>query len=331
MPEMPALTEPAARVFPSYHRLTERPRAPGGAWPHCPRPEIRGKVTPARRMGIPDGLLHGIERLDPLPVTVRRLVDTLHDERVGPADVADLVQYDPAVASSVLRLANTAAYGGWSRIESIRDAVVRLGLAKVLDIALADYLHRLKMNPGIYELAENDLWVHSAAASLAVRALMRERPRAGIPETAAIAALVHDIGKLVMVRYLKADVATILSLRDRKGITFVEAERELFGTDHAEVGGAIAERWAFPPDIRQAIANHHQVPVRDPSPTLDAVCLANLAAKVIGTGLGAEGMDIRIDERSGERLGLDFAGFSRVCLQTLTWLKDVKTSYGLPA
>jgi len=301
-----------------------------GVGPHCPGLDIRGKVTLAPSMAIPDGLLQGIERLDPLPVTVRRLIDTLHDERVGPADVADLVQYDPAVASSVLRLANTAAYGGWSRIDSLRDAVVRLGLAKVLDIALADYLHRLKMSPGIYELAENDLWVHSAAASLAVRALMKERPQAGIPETAAIAALVHDIGKLVMVRYLKADVAAILSLRDRKGITFVEAERELFGTDHAEVGGAIAERWSFPSEIREAIACHHQVPLADPSPTLDAVCLANLAAKVVGTGLGAEGMDIRIDERSHERLGLDFAGFSRVCLQTLAWLKDVKTSYGLP-
>lgn len=280
-------------------------------------------------MAIPPGLLQGIDRLDPLPVTVQRLIRALNDENVGPAQIGEIVQYDPAVASSVLRLANSAAYGGWSRTETIRDAVVRLGKAKILDIVLGDHLKRLKMAAPLYDLAEDELWLHSAAASLAVKALIRERPRAGIPESASVAALVHDVGKLVMVRYLKADVSAILALRDQRKIAFVEAERELFGCDHSEVGGAMAKRWGFPEDIQMAIARHHEVPLGDSTPTLDAVVLANLAAKAVGTGLGAEGMDIRIDDRCQRRLKLDFAGFSRVCVQTMVWLKDVKTNYGI--
>jgi putative nucleotidyltransferase with HDIG domain len=280
-------------------------------------------------MAIPPGLLQGIDRLDPLPVTLQRLIKAIDDDDVGPARVGEIVQYDPAVASSVLRLANSAAYGGWSRTETIRDAVVRLGKAKVLDIVLGDHLKKLKAAAPLYDLAEDELWLHSAAASLAVQALTRERPRAGIPESAAIAALVHDIGKLVMVRYLKADVAALLALRDQKKIAFVEAERELFGCDHAEIGGEMARRWGFPEDIQAAIARHHEMPLDDSSPTLDAVVLGNLAAKAVGTGLGAEGLDIRLDDRCPRRLKLDFTGFSRVCVQTMVWLKDLKASYGI--
>jgi putative nucleotidyltransferase with HDIG domain len=280
-------------------------------------------------MAIPPGLLHGIDRLDPLPVTAQRLIKALEDDEIGPARIAEYVQYDPAVASTVLRVANSAAYGGWNRVDNIRDAVVRLGAARLLDIVIGDYLRKLKVAAPLYDLAEDDLWLHSAAASLAVKALQRERPRAGIPEIAAIAALVHDIGKLVMVRYMKANVKEILALRDERGLAFVEAEREMFGCDHAEVGGAMARHWGFPDEIAAAIELHHQVPVSRPSPTVDAVVIANLAAKAIGTGLGAEAMDIRLDEQVNRRLKLDFAGFSRVCMQTMAWLKELKTSYGI--
>ena len=280
-------------------------------------------------MAIPQGLLQGIQRLDPLPVTAQRLMKALDDEEIGPARIAEFVQYDPAVASTVLRVANSAAYGGWNRVDNIRDAVVRLGAARLLDIVIGDYLRKIKANAPLYDLAEDDLWLHSASASLAVKALQKERPRAGIPETASIAALVHDIGKLVMVRFMKADVKQILALRDERGLAFFEAERELFGCDHAEVGGEMARRWGFPDDIAAAIECHHQVPVARPNPTIDAVIIANLVAKALGTGLGAEAMDLRLDEQVNWRLKLDFPGFSRVCIQTMTWFKELKASYGV--
>lgn len=282
-------------------------------------------------MAIPKDLLTGIERLDPLPVTLQKLLRALENENIGPAQVADYVEYDPAVASGVLRLANSAAFGGLARTDTLRDAVVRLGTTRILDIVLGDYVKRLKVDAPMYDLHEDDLWAHSVAASLAVKALERECRKAAIPKSASIGALVHDIGKLVMVRFLKADLDSILALRDARNITFVEAEREMFGCDHAEVGAEMAARWGFPADVREAIEMHHQVPLVKPSPAVDAVVIANLAAKAIGTGLGAEGMDLAIDEGCHERLGLDFSGFSRVCIQTMIWLREVKASYGVAA
>ena len=80
-------------------------------------------------------------------------------------------------------------------------------------------------------------------------------------------ALVHDIGKLVMVRYMKADVSAILALRNERGISFVEAERALFGCDHAEVGAEMARRWGFPVEIVYAASNtitHRRSSTRQP-------------------------------------------------------------------
>jgi putative nucleotidyltransferase with HDIG domain len=280
-------------------------------------------------MALTADLLEGIDHLDPLPITAQRLVKALDDERVGPAQIADYIEYDPAVASSVLKLANSAAWAGSIPTATVRDAVVRLGAARLLDIVLGEHMRGMRMRAPLYDLAENEIWIHSAAASLAVKALQRELPAGGIPDFASTAALVHDIGKLVMVRYMKADVSAILGLRNERDISFVEAERALFGCDHAEVGAEMARRWGFPTEIVHAIEHHHASPVQHPTPTLDAVVVANLVAKTIGTGLGAEGMDLKLDDRVDRRLRLDFAGFSRVSMQTLTWLKELKRAYGV--
>jgi|APIni6443716594_1056825.scaffolds.fasta_scaffold90627_2 HD-like signal output (HDOD) protein len=279
-------------------------------------------------MPIPANLLEGISRLDPLPMTVQRLMKALDDEESGAYQIGEIVQFDHAVVASLLRAANSAAFGGWARTESVRDAVSRLGKARVTSLVLGDQIKKLQCDAPLYYLSEDELWRHASAASLAVRAIARECPKAGLTESATIAGLVHDVGKLIMVRYLKADFSTILSLRDQHSITFVEAERELLGCDHAEVGGQIARHWGFPVDIQEAISRHHESPLADSTPVLDAVVVANLAAKAIGTGLGAEGMDMRVDERCQQRLKLNFSGFARVCVQTMFDLKDVTAAYG---
>jgi putative nucleotidyltransferase with HDIG domain len=280
-------------------------------------------------MAIPAHLIEGIKRLEPLPATLQRLMTALNDEDAGAYVIGEIVQFDHAVVSTLLRVANSAAFGGWVRTESVREAVTRIGKARVVDLIMGDHIKKMQGAAPMYHLTEEDLWLHSTAASLAVRAIARECPHAGLAESAAIAGLVHDVGKLVMVRYLKADLSALLALRDERKITFVEAEREMCGCDHAEVGGAMAKHWGFPPEIQDAIARHHEAPIENSTPVLDAVVVANLAAKSIGAGLGAEGMDMIVDDRCHARLKLDFNGFSRVCLATLSGLKDVAAAYGV--
>jgi putative nucleotidyltransferase with HDIG domain len=277
-------------------------------------------------VAVPTQLVRQIERLDPMPISARRLMQALQDEDIGAAEIASYVECDPAMAADVLRTANSAAYGGMALV-NLRAAVLRLGTATILNIVLGGTMRRLRIDVPMYGLGENELWIHSVAASLAVRALQQERHALAVPDTASVAALLHDIGKLVLARYLRADATAILEIAVDRHIPFVEAERSLLGCDHSEVGGALARHWGMPADIVDAVERHHQVPLVDPTPVMDAVVLGNLVAKCVAAGLGAEGMNLHVDAGTFQRLGLNFAGYSRIILQTANWLDELKQSY----
>src|SRR5512136_2682134 len=143
---------------------------------------------------IPTHILDAVKHLDPLPVTARRLSSMLGDENVNIREIAEIVEYDVAIAANIVRVANSAAYAGRYPVERVRDAVVRLGTANLLTIVLGDYLRVFKVAAPLYDLTEDELYLHSAAASLMIKAMMPE-VRQKLPPSASICALLHDIGK----------------------------------------------------------------------------------------------------------------------------------------
>jgi len=279
---------------------------------------------------LPSALVRGIEQLEPMPVTAQRLLALMNGEDVSLARVAELVEFDQAIAAAVLRMARSWMYAGSRPPETVRDAVLRLGTVPLLNMVLGDYLARIRTAAPLYDLSEDDLWAHAAAAQLAVRAMTQECPHARVPVVASTAALLHDIGKLVMSRCLNAGVDIIVSHAKQRGLTFVEAEQQLFGVNHAAVGAAIAVEWRFPDEVTDAIARHHDKEIARSTPILDAIVIANVVAKNIGAGLGAEGFNLTIDSGCVHRLGLDFAKFARICLQTDTWLRELRTAQKTP-
>jgi putative nucleotidyltransferase with HDIG domain len=264
-----------------------------------------------------------------MPVTAQRLVALMQGEDVSLSRIAELVEHDQAIAASVLRMARSWATAGSRPPETVRDAVIRIGTVPLLNLVLGEYLAHLRTAAPLYDLSEDDLWAHAAAAQLAVRALMQECAPT-LPPIAMTAALLHDIGKLVMSRCLHANVATIVHHARERGVTFVEAEQDLFGVNHAAVGAAIAVEWSFPAVVTDAIARHHDPDLGASSPVLDAVVIANMVAKNIGAGLGAEGFNLSVDRACLGRLGIDFTRFARICLQTDAWLRELRTQSSVP-
>jgi putative nucleotidyltransferase with HDIG domain len=281
-------------------------------------------------MSIPDKILDGINRLEPLPMTVQKLILMLDDEDVNLGEIAQIIEYDGAITSNVLRVANSAAFGGLSDIRETRSAVVRLGTATLLDILLIGHLRSMRVAAPHYNLSEDDLWLHGAAASLAAKATAKESRRTRVPQMATIAALIHDIGKLIMVRYLKADVPSLYDICHEQNFTLVQAERHVLDCDHAEVGGAMARKWDFPEPIAQGIELHHQFPAPEGVPILDAVIIANEAAKLATAGLEVDGTNLHpsiVD--SCQRLSIKGDAFQRICSNTAVWLVDLKHRYGI--
>ena len=280
---------------------------------------------------LPSTLVRAVEQLAPMPVTAQRLVALMQGEDVSLTRIAELVEFDQVIAASVLRMARSWTYAGSRPPETVRDAVVQIGTVPLLNMLLGQYMSGLRTAAPLHDLTEDDLWCHAAASQLAVRALMQECPSANLPPVAATAALLHDIGKLVMSRCLNASVETIVGHAKQHNVTFVEAERQLFGVNHAAVGAAIAVEWQFPDVVTDAIARHHDPRLGESTPVLDAVVIANMVAKNIGMGLGAEGFNLSVDSECVRRLGLDFTRFARVCLQTDSWLRELRAEFNTPA
>ncbi len=198
-----------------------------------------------------------VSSLPPMPSGVTELARAITSDRTGAADVEKIVKRDPILSANVLRVANAAAYRGVERVGTVRDAVARIGMHRVYDIAIGlSYLRCIPRQLAGYEILADAFWLHSVAA--AVFADRFARPR-GIPgaELAFTTGLLHDIGKVVLSVFLAEQMPTLLSRLEFGRLESVAQERELVGTDHAEVGAVVAEKWRMPEAMAAAIRFHH--------------------------------------------------------------------------
>jgi len=242
-------------------------------------------------------LIAAAQSLEPLPASAVRLAKVVNDPESSVDDVADIVAYDQALAMTVLRMANSVASGSWTRITDVREAVMRLGGARVLSAAIGAHARPL-MSRALrsFGLDENELWRHSVRSALAVE-LMPKVWRRAVPPPTFAAALLHDVGKLVMDRFLAPeDLAMIRRAREEGHVDARTAEQEILDVNHAEVGGLVAQSWSLPEEIVRGIIFHHQ-PELVADPVTDRVYIANIIAHYPASA-AAEG-----EEPDGEAAG----------------------------
>jgi HD-like signal output (HDOD) protein len=273
-----------------------------------------------------DAVCRSARDLEPLPVSVTRLVTLLSDESAPIAAVAQVVGYDQALTGRLLHLANSAAKVGVAPIVTVQDAVVRLGTGAVLTLSVSSALKR-RMNRAIpeYGLTEGDLWRHSVAAALAAE-LLPAFAGIRLPAEAPTAALLHDIGKLVMARYLRPPVLELLDHAQATGLGRLEAEREVLLVHHGELSGLMAQAWRLPESIVQAVCAHHD-PATVDTPLAYAVHLSDVVAKAIGAGLEGENVNPVADTASMAALQLRPDAYGHWCEATAERFTDVLARY----
>jgi HD-like signal output (HDOD) protein len=248
-------------------------------------------------------LVKAAHGLDPLPATVARLASLVVRPDWSLNEAAHLVEFDPALTGRLLRLANSAAMAGLSPVNTARDAIMRVGIGPALAFAAASGLRKqLKRALPEYGLTDGQLWRHSVASALAVEPIAR-RARTPVPPECFTAALLHDIGKIVLARFLSPDELKWLAEARDLGGSSLQAEMEVLGVNHAELGGQIAGHWKLPDRLAAGITFHH-TPDEGHDLVCDVVYLANVAAKRIGEGVVRAPDEVTAHEASLARLGL---------------------------
>ncbi|MFH2000120.1 MAG: HDOD domain-containing protein [Planctomycetota bacterium] len=267
-----------------------------------------------------------IDQLAPMPPTIGQLACLMTEEEdVSLMEIVKVVEFDQALTANVLRLANSALGASVSGIHTIKDALVRLGTAQLLKLAVSGQIAGpLALPCPAYDLAEHELWCHSVAAALAAEHLCAFMDN--VPKYAFTASLMHDIGKLLINRNIsREEVHEINTRADRDRITHLQAERRALGTDHAEVGGAIARYWNFPEALAGSIEYHHNPDIQA-DVGMDIVHLSNTVTKIIGVGLGSEQMNMTVSLEMPQRLGISASDLESLCVKVKSHLMAAEMS-----
>ena len=241
--------------------------------------------------------LKEISLLEPIPRTAVKLAALIADSASTMDQITEVIRYDPALTADILKLANSAFSGSQRRIVEPKDAVVRLGGARILERLLGKEVRSSMQSPlDAYGYGEDELWRHSVAAAAAAE-MLSTVTTARIGAVSFTAALLHDIGKLIISRIAPAEaMEEVRSLVSRQSapLTGEMAENKVLGFSHADIGARVASAWQLPDSIVAAIRDHHDA-AASVDPVTDSVKIANLAARSIGEGLGREGMSLAID------------------------------------
>jgi putative nucleotidyltransferase with HDIG domain len=258
-----------------------------------------------------------IRTLPTLPGIVSKLNSLAENDKSSIQEMARLVSSDQVLSARILRLANSPSYGFY-RVATISNAMILLGV---------DVVKSLVLSSSIFEIMEKSalgLWEHSLGAGVAANIIAK---RLHLPECEEIstAALLHDIGKVIIHLKLEDSYADILTMTTEKEIPMHEAERALTGTDHAEVGGWLAKNWFLPEKLAVPIASHHDVESTVAHQAKTAVVhLADILIKAGGFGFSGDECVPLIQPTAWKRLGMTEALLAEIVDELEEKLIDAK-------
>jgi putative nucleotidyltransferase with HDIG domain len=273
-----------------------------------------------------DEITRTITTFPGMPGAALKLLALIDDPDVNVQQIEGVLRQDPGLTGNLLKLANSAYFGFPAKVGSVRQAVVLLGLKRLVQMVIATCTSAVmdRAVPG-YDMPGGELWRHSLAVSVAAEGLVRELRLEGADEIFT-AALLHDVGKLILGRFVQADYAQIERAL-AQGLPFETAEAIAIGTNHAEIGAEVLTNWSLPARIVNAVRWHHS-PEKSATPdiVLDVVHVANLLCRMIGIGMGRDGLHQQPSPEVTRRLGVTSPHLEKVASQTLQWANELSAA-----
>lgn len=204
-------------------------------------------------------IIDKVKGLPTLPGMIHRVLALVQEEGTSVRTLGELISYDQAISSRLLKVANSAYYGLMREIATVQHAIVILGFKEVksltLGITVIDAINKTNKEAS---LTREEFWMHSIGCALAGQ-IICQKVRGVDAETTFTAALLHDIGKLVLDSFFTQEYRKVLEKVHLNGISMVEAEEEVMGFNHADTGGLLCDKWKFPSTLVSPISFHHQL------------------------------------------------------------------------
>lgn len=231
-----------------------------------------------------DYLVEASGDLPTVPSVASRVIEAVDDEKSSVADVRALIEQDAALAARIMKVSNSSMYSFATEICSLEQGLSLLGGRTVKNLVMAVAMREVYQNFGP---VEQRLWEHTTAAG-PVAAALAERVGGVDTDEAFTVGLLHDIGKAALANSHHEEYEQVVARVDEKGVRYSDAERDVFGFDHAELGARVAERWELPERLVTVIRCHHDLDALSqlPEPVARLTALVGLATASL-THLGS--------------------------------------------
>ncbi|MFZ5813488.1 MAG: HDOD domain-containing protein [Thermodesulfobacteriota bacterium] len=253
----PALAELFRLCQPRVARAMVRKKT---AFPDPP-PTLPASAGPEEGEGplpTPEEIVTSDPALVSLPDVFARICEVVNNPLSTASDAARIIGMDQSLAARLLKLVNSAFYGFPTKVDTLSRAVTIVGSRQLTTLALGISVVSLfrDLPAGLVDV--KSVWKHSVACGLAASVLAggTDGAKEGV-ERFFVAGLLHDVGRLVLYRNLPRPSGRALRLARGKNMLLCLAERDVFGFDHATLGGVLLSRWRFPESLTRAVRLHH--------------------------------------------------------------------------
>ena len=224
-----------------------------------------------------------------LPSLYFRIMDALASPDAGVDTIGAIVAKDPAMTAKILQLVNSAFFGIARKVSNAVEAVQYLGVGRVRSLVLSLHVFSCFDKVKIKNFSIERVWGHSMATGMIAQKIAKaEKAGREDQDEAYVAGMLHDIGKVMLASSFADRYAEAVALATERKIPMIEAEREVFGVTHAEIGAYLLGLWGLPISIVEAVALHH-VPGGSPLKSFSPLTAVH-AASVFENEISENGM-----------------------------------------
>jgi putative nucleotidyltransferase with HDIG domain len=223
-----------------------------------------------------------IENLPTIPLVLRNLLNFIENPNVSLNEIGNFILNDPVLTSRILKMVNSPIYGFPGRISTVSQALILLGLNVVkgmlLGVSVFDAMQKTMVG----------LWEHSVGCAITARIISKKKELRYFEEIS-VAALLHDIGKVVLALKFSDRYKRIISNAKKRGIFIFDAEKDYFSVNHAAVGAWLVEKWKFPRILVEVIEYHHKPHLSKNVPVQTAIVhLSDILVRAKGFGFAGD-------------------------------------------
>jgi HD-like signal output (HDOD) protein len=177
-----------------------------------------------------------------------------------------------------------------------------------------------------YDLAKGDLWMQGLVVATIAKKIALDKGRKDISDVVFTGGIIHNVGKTILALFVQSTFKDILQAVQTKNITFNQAEKEIMGFNHQEVGEKILEKWNFPPVLKN-IVRYYEDPENAPAEyktEVSIVHLANVIAIMAGIGIGSDGLYHQLSEFAVKTVGMSEEDLSQIYGRTPEMIKQIR-------